>query len=74
MTAKTSEKTCSDCQSPMHEIRIVDKSHQHHQELEYASIDARKGWFFPSYPIAGKVVSFMCQNCGGIRLFGRPRR
>ena len=72
MTAETSERTCPDCRGSMQEIRIVDKNHTSHQELEYAAIDAKKGWFLQAYPLSGKVTSFMCQSCGGIRLFGRP--
>ncbi len=71
MTAETFQRICRDCQGPMNQIRIVDKSDCGHQDLEYVRIDAKKDWMRHVYPVAGKVASFMCQSCGGIQLFGR---
>ena len=66
-------RECPDCEGSMHEIRIIDKASHNlpHYDLEYAAADADRSFWFGQFPIAGKIAAYMCQECGGVRLFGR---
>ena len=64
---------CPECKTPMHEIRIIDKGDEHilpHHELEYTVAEAKRSAWTGRFPIVGKVVAYMCQQCGQIELHG----
>ncbi|MFN9719712.1 MAG: hypothetical protein ACK58L_13515 [Planctomycetota bacterium] len=72
MTPETTPKKCLDCGHEMRPIRVIDHSMDRQAELAYASIEKTKSWFTSYYREEGKLISFMCEQCGSIRFFGQP--
>jgi hypothetical protein len=68
------QRQCPECRAAMHEVRIIDKGDEHsfqpHGELEYTAADAKRGFWSAKFPVVGKVVAYMCQQCGRIALYG----
>ncbi len=64
---------CDSCNSDMHPIKLIDKSHgKMHTDFEYAPADAARSFWTGRYPIEGKVEAYLCAGCGRIAMFGRP--
>ena len=70
MTDEEFERNCPDCDEPMHEVLLIDKTRGGHAELEYTLVDEKKSRWLGRYPVAGCVVSMMCPKCGRITLYG----
>lgn len=69
----TKERVCPDCQSALHEVKILDTAHYNvHTNLEYAVPEAKRSFWTVRYPVAGQVAAFMCEGCGRILLYGVP--
>ena len=52
-------------------IRIIDKgADTRHYDFEYSVSDADRSFWTGHYPVAGKVVAYMCDNCARILMFG----
>ena len=74
MATETSDRTCPDCDGPMHGIRLMDKTGPANAQaaLEYALPEAKRSRWHGRFPVAGTVVACMCDGCGRILLYGRP--
>ena len=73
--ASTDERKCPDCGAKMHGIRMIDKAHGGgHTDLEYTLPESRRSFWTGSYPVEGKVLAFMCDQCARIALFGAARQ
>lgn len=73
MTSESTTKKCLDCGSEMHPVRVIDHSYGHAQaQLAYASIEKTRSLFSSYYREEGRLISFMCGQCGSIRFFGEP--
>lgn len=66
-------RKCLDCGGRMSEIQIIDKQGAMPEEagLEYAATDAERGFWSGAFPKAGKISTYLCQECGSVRLFGQ---
>jgi hypothetical protein len=65
---------CEFCDGAMHPIKLIDKAHYSaHTELEYALADASRSIWTGRYPLQGKVIAYMCDLCGHIAMYGRPK-
>jgi hypothetical protein len=66
-------RKCLDCDGPMSEIKIIDKQGATAEAagLEYAATDAERGFWSGAYPKDGKISTYLCQECGAVRMFGR---
>lgn len=69
------QRQCPECRADMHEIRIIDKGdeqvlHAVHHELEYTVGEAKRSAWTGRFPVVGKVVAYMCQQCGRVALYG----
>lgn len=65
------ERTCPDCSVAIGPIRLIDKAaYGMHAELEYAVPESRRGFWTKTFPVAGRVTAYMCQQCGRILLYG----
>ena len=70
----TADKTCRDCGQDLAQIRVIDKGHfSAHNDLEYALAESKRGIWTGQFPVEGKVVSFMCPECGRITHYGVPK-
>ena len=68
------KRRCPDCGAAMHGIRLIDKSHGGaHTDLEYTLPESRRSFWLGTYPVEGKVLAFMCDQCARIALFGAAR-
>jgi hypothetical protein len=56
----------------MHRIKLIDKTGEgsHHTDLEYVLPEGRRSILFGRFPIEGKIVASMCNDCGRILLNG----
>lgn len=68
--ATTQEHKCPDCAATMHRIRLIDKAHGGHTNLEYALAESKLGFWLGQYPVEGIVEAYMCDHCARIALFG----
>ena len=68
----TQRQPCPDCGGSLHGIRLIDKTGQAsvHAPLEYALLDAERGFWLGRYPVQGQVAAMMCNKCGRILLYG----
>ena len=66
------ERKCPDCAARMHRIRLIDKTHGVHADLEYTLPEAQRGFWLARFPVEGKVRAYMCDHCARILLFGEP--
>ncbi len=67
-------KKCPDCDCAMTEIRVIDRAyHPIHGPLEYAAGDAKRGIWLGRFPIEGRIKSFMCDMCGRVLLYAKPK-
>ncbi len=66
--------SCPDCETPMQEIKLIDRSVEPDRQLEYAGGDAHVGLLLGRFTVAGKVRARMCPACGRIILHGGPNR
>jgi hypothetical protein len=72
--ASTNERKCPDCGAKMHSIRMIDKAHGGgHTDLEYTLPESRRSFWTGTYPVEGKALAFMCDQCARIALFGAAR-
>ncbi|MBU0719266.1 MAG: hypothetical protein KJ749_13540 [Planctomycetes bacterium] len=70
----SNKKTCPDCQRAMVGIRMIDKAHGPRQKtLEYAAGDAKPGILFGRVPIMGQIEGFLCDKCGRVLLYAKPK-
>ncbi len=68
-------KTCPDCNRPMTGIRLIDKAyHPMHTTLEYTAADAKRGIWLGRFPIEGQIEGLMCDKCGRVLLYARPKK
>ena len=72
--------SCSDCQGHLEPIRLIDATNvalgsggTHHTTLSYAAADAKRSMFLGAYPRKGRVMAFLCVECGRIFLYGVPK-
>lgn len=66
-------KKCLDCESEMHRIRVIDHTHHSQQgELAYASMKKIPSWLTSYYKEEGRLIAYMCIQCGSIRFYGEP--
>lgn len=67
------KRECPDCRGTLCRIRLIDKTHyQAHAELEYTVPAARRSFWMGQYPVEGRVVTYMCGECGRLLLYGVP--
>ena len=67
-------KTCPDCNRPMTGIRLIDKAYSPaHTTLDYTMADAERGMWFGRFPIEGRIEGFMCDECGRVLLYAKPK-
>ena len=65
------ERRCPDCDHAMTEIRLLDRTYGSEGDVEYTVPDAKRSFWTGAYPVSGKVITFMCDDCGRIVLFGK---
>ena len=70
-------RTCPDCDSTMHPIKLLDATNLGmgtegigHVEQAYAAINAEASWVTKTVPKAGTVRANICPQCGRIVLHG----
>jgi uncharacterized OB-fold protein len=57
----------------MFPIKLIDKTHHGaHAEMEYTVPEAQRGFWMGQFPVEGRIVSLMCDDCGRILLYGVP--
>jgi uncharacterized OB-fold protein len=62
---------CSDCGGQQQEIRLIDRAdYNQHTEPVYASTEAKHSFWGNCFPVEGKVLAFLCQDCGRIAHYG----
>ncbi len=67
-------KMCPDCNRPMTGIRLIDKAYSpKHTVLEYTATDAEREVWFGRFPIAGQIGGLMCEECGRVLLYAKPK-
>jgi hypothetical protein len=58
-------------------IRVLDNTGgigtPGHCELGYTVPDAKRSVWTGFFPVEGTVAAFMCEGCGRILLYGKPR-
>ena len=70
----STEKKCGDCGEGLAQIRLIDRGHfSEHHEAEYALVESKRGLWSGQFPVEGKVVAFMCPQCGKITHYGQPK-
>ena len=59
----------------MQAIRIVTKDMglRKDDDLEYTVAGAKRSFWTGRLPVEGTIAAFMCDDCGRILLYGRPR-
>lgn len=63
-------RRCLDCKGELQEILIIDRGGSIERGgFQYAAANAERGVWTGKYPVAGNVLSYLCQNCGAVRLF-----
>jgi hypothetical protein len=74
--AKPLARKCPDCEGSLHEIKLIDKTGEYsrHDPLEYALPEAERSFWLGRYAVEGKVVAYMCDQCGRILLYGAAGR
>lgn len=69
------ERKCPDCGREMHEIKLIDQADKYsHEEMVYTVPEAKRGLWLGQFPIKGRVLAWMCDQCGRIALYGAPRK
>ena len=68
-------RTCPDCNGPMTGIRLIDKYFDppQHTTLDYSAADAKRGIWRGRFPIEGQIEGFMCEECGRVLLYAKPK-
>ncbi len=65
---------CPACRVPLREIRLIDKGDPgFHRDLEYAAADAERRMWIGPFPIEGRISGLMCDQCGRVELYARPK-
>jgi hypothetical protein len=69
----TQERRCKECGGATHEIHLIDRQGPWFPEsgVEYSLPDAQRSGWTGRYPVAGKVLAFLCDGCGQISLFAK---
>jgi|TARA_B110000495_G_C23002311_1_gene591669 hypothetical protein len=64
-------RKCADCGGNMSAIKVIDKQGGFGETagFEYAAVDAQRGFWSSTFPKSGKVDSYLCHDCGGVRLY-----
>jgi hypothetical protein len=69
-------RTCPECQGAMSEIIIMDQGVRPATYvgasgvLSYRQPDDKQSFWTGKYPTAGRVLAFLCGDCGRIALYG----
>ncbi len=67
-------KMCPDCSRQMTGIRMIDKAYRPlHGTLNYAAGDAKRGVWLGRFPIEGQIEGLMCEECGRVLLYAKPK-
>ena len=67
-------KTCPECSRSLREITIIDRAYRPvHQTVEYAAGDAERGVWLGRFPIEGRILGFVCDQCGRVLLYAQPK-
>ena len=69
----SAERKCPNCDKPMARVQIIDKVQLGHTYLEYAVGEADRNIWTATFPVEGRVASFMCDTCGRIVLYGEQK-
>ena len=66
------QRKCVECSGEMSEIQIIDKQGvtPENAGLEYSALDVKRGFWSGAYPKSGKIMAYLCQGCGAVRLYG----
>jgi uncharacterized OB-fold protein len=73
MSSQATIKKCLDCSHEMRPIHVIQpQSNEVQAGLSYSSIEKTKSWFTSYYREEGKLIAFMCEQCGSVRFFGEP--
>ena len=76
MPEQIPERKCLDCQSPMHDIQIIDRNRTIYGgadgKLTYAAHNAKRSSFLGNIRARGTVEAVLCSNCGRIALYANP--
>ena len=75
------DRECPDCKGKLTAIKLIGAGWENpltgigvQTELgSYSATDAQRGSILGRFPQAGKVESFMCNDCGRIFLYGLAR-
>lgn len=69
--ASEQSRTCPDCEGATEPVVILDRVRTSLEPLAYRMADDRRSFWTGSYPTAGLVQAFLCQQCGRIALYGK---
>ena len=67
------DKPCPDCDGTMKPVRLIDKSFNTDEDVEYTVPDAKRSFWTGKYLVEGRVAAFMCDSCGRMLLYGQSK-
>jgi hypothetical protein len=68
---RAQREKCFECGGQLQEIKLIDKAdHGAHTNVVYVAPDAKLNKWTGTYPVEGRVLSFLCSRCGRIALHG----
>ncbi len=75
MSEVAPNRKCPECGGSVHPIKIIDKTGRMDEQtdLEYALPESKRSFWLGRLPVEGVVMAHMCDTCGRISLYGRPR-
>lgn len=65
MSWELTPKQCFQCTSEMRHVQLL-------QPVVYLSNEKKMSILHSYYPHEGRVVAFICDQCGSMRFFGEP--